>query len=412
MYFDLNVPVPIPASLPQKQGQTSKKNKGKQPATQAEQPKVIFSAAQLARLEARIDLLVRLGYTVVTFNQTVLSKVDPRNHVNVLDPLLSQLGKREGILYLKRLTIELDEDSEKGNGLIQSTGNTSLFTSYDILALKPTTQTNLSSACLTHTQPSPLTTHIISIPLAEPRLPFRLKHTLVRTAIRNGAVFEINYAGALLGGGVGGGGDEERRNWWAAARELVRVTKGKGLIVSSGVDNDQLLRAPRDVGNLITLLGIAQNLAHDAATLTPKSLLFRAQTRKTYRAILSEPTLIMPDRQTPRTALEEASGSLAPTSLSTNTEAPSQTKGNVSQDANDKAPENNGIIPAETPEKSDTGAEQTNRNRSNGKKRTIGDLYENDATAPAANGEVPLNDIVDKKKKKKRRAKATESSAS
>ncbi|OCB89464.1 hypothetical protein A7U60_g3354 [Sanghuangporus baumii] len=406
MYFDLNVPVPIPASLPRKQGQASKKNKGKQPATQAQQPKVVFSTVQLARLEARIDLLVRLGYTVVAFNQTVLSKVDPRNHVNVLDPLLSQLGKREGILYLKRLTIELDEDSEKGNGLVQSTGNISLFTSYDILALKPTTQTNLSSTCLTHTQPSPLTTHIISIPLTEPRLPFRLKHTLVRTAIKNGAVFEINYAGALLGGAGEGGGDEERRNWWAAARELVRVIKGKGLIVSSGVDNDQLLRAPRDIGNLITLLGIAQNLAHDAATLTPKSLLLRAQTRKTYRAILSEPTLIMPDRQTPRTALE-ASGSPAPTSLSTNTEAR-----DVSQDANDKALENNGITPAETPKKSDTGAEKTYRTRSNGKKRTIGDLDENDATAPAANGEVPPIDVVDKNKKKKRRAKAAESGAS
>ncbi|KAL5504894.1 RPP1 [Sanghuangporus vaninii] len=405
MYSDLNVPVPIPASLPQKQGQASKKNKGKQPATQVQQPRVVFSAAQLARLEARIDLLVRLGYTVVAFNQTVLSKVDPSNHVNVLDPLLSQLRKREGTLYLKRLTIELDEDSEKGNGL--STGNVSLFTSYDILALKPTTQTNLSSACLTHTQPSSLTTHIISIPLTEPRLPFRLKHTLVRTAIKNGAVFEINYFGALLAGGAGeGGGDEERRNWWAAARELVRVTKGKGLIVSSGVDNDQLLRAPRDVGNLIALLGIAQNLAHDAATLTPKSLLLRSQTRKTYRAILSEPTLIMPDRQTPRTALE-ASGSPASTSLSINTEAR-----DVSQDANDKALEKNGITPAETPKKSDTGAEKTNRTRSNGKKRTIGDMDENVATASAANGEVPPNDVVDKKKKKQRRAKAVESGAS
>ena len=133
-----------------------------------------------------------------------------------------------------------------------------MFTSYDILALRPSTQTNLSSACLTHTQPSPLTTHIISIPLTEPRLPFRLKHTLVRTAIKNGAVFEINYAGALLGGGgpSEGGGDEERRNWWAAARELVRVTKGKGLIVSGGADNDKLLRAPRDVGNLCVQLSL------------------------------------------------------------------------------------------------------------------------------------------------------------
>ena len=90
--------------------------------------------------------------------------------------------------------------------------------------------------------------------------------------MKNGAVFEIDYVGALGGGwrsvdsvdeigvdGAGGsskGGREEedsRRNWWAAARELVRVTKGKGVVVSGGgpvVDAEQYLRAPRDVGNL------------------------------------------------------------------------------------------------------------------------------------------------------------------
>jgi ribonuclease P/MRP protein subunit RPP1 len=45
--------------------------------------------------------------------------------------------------------------------------------------------------------PTPLTAHIIALPLTHPRLPFNLKHTLVRTAIKNGAMFEINYAGAL-----------------------------------------------------------------------------------------------------------------------------------------------------------------------------------------------------------------------
>ena len=70
-----------------------------------------------------------------------------------------------------------------------------------------------------------------------------MKHTLVRTAIKNGCVFEINYTGALQN-------DAERRNWWAAAREVVRVTKGKGLVVSSGVESDVDLRSPKDVGNL------------------------------------------------------------------------------------------------------------------------------------------------------------------
>lgn len=131
--------------------------------------------------------------------------------------------------------------------VIQTTSNQSLFASYDLIALQPTTQPTFSQACLTHSVPSQLTAHIISLPLTLPRLPYHLKHTLVRTAIKNGAVFEINYAGAVA---QQEGAEAERRNWWASAREVLRVTKGKGIIVSGGVENDLELRAPRDVGNL------------------------------------------------------------------------------------------------------------------------------------------------------------------
>ncbi len=99
---------------------------------------------------------------------------------------------------------------------------------------------------------------LFHLPLTLPRLPFNLKHTLARTAIKNGAVFEITYAGALGGdndpsiGSIAAseGGSAAKRNWWAAAREIVRVTKGKGIIVSGGITNVADLRAPRDVGNL------------------------------------------------------------------------------------------------------------------------------------------------------------------
>lgn len=122
----------------------------------------------------------------------------------------------------------------------------------------PTNQATLALACLTHSQPSPLTAHIISLPLTLPRLPFNLKHTLIRTAIKNGAVFEINYVGAIGGenditlseADAAENGPGAKRNWWGAARELTRVTKGKGLITSSGVTADLDFRAPDDVKNL------------------------------------------------------------------------------------------------------------------------------------------------------------------
>jgi ribonuclease P/MRP protein subunit RPP1 len=221
------------------------------------------------------------------------------------------------VVYLKRLNIILDQESEKGFGLvsavffehghwtenfIQINASVSLFNGYDLIALIPTTHNTFSLACLTHSLPSPLTAHIISLPLTLPRLPYHLKHTLVRTAIKNGAVFEINYVGALGGendsalvdADAAENGPAAKRNWWAAARELVRVTKGKGLLLSGGVVVDGDLRAPRDVANLLVLfpfhlnqncssgfriaiLGLAQDAAHEASTKVPKSIIIRAR---------------------------------------------------------------------------------------------------------------------------------------
>jgi ribonuclease P/MRP protein subunit RPP1 len=127
----------------------------------------------------------------------------------------------------------------------QNKSNDALLQTYDILSLHPTSPTTFSSACLTHSAPSTLTTHIISLPLTFPRMPFFFKHTLVRTAIKNGAVLEVAYSPA-----VGGAGDSERRNWWANVRELTRVTKGKGVIFSSGSSEVGDVRAPGDVANM------------------------------------------------------------------------------------------------------------------------------------------------------------------
>jgi ribonuclease P/MRP protein subunit RPP1 len=85
-----------------------------------------------------------------------------------------------------------------------------------------------------------------------------MKHTLIRTAIKNGAVFEINYVGALGGendsilveADAAENGPNAKRNWWASSRELVRVTKGRSIVVSGGIVNEADLRAPRDVANL------------------------------------------------------------------------------------------------------------------------------------------------------------------
>ncbi|KAF8900696.1 PHP domain-like protein [Gymnopilus junonius] len=263
MYFDLNIPVQKAA---QKQNISKK---GKQPQ---QEPTVSWTPAEISTIEGRIDLLVHLGYSVIGLSQTVNKKVDPKTHVNFLDSLLSRLRTRPGIVYLKRLNIILDAESEKGFGLINA--SVSLFNRYDLIAL---------SAISAH---SPYNFPSIDLP----RLPYHLKHTLIRSAIKNGAVFEINYVGALGGendavlidANAAESGSGAKRNWWSSTRELI----------AGGVVAEADVRPPRDISNLIHVLGLAQDAAHDAFAKTPKSLIIRAETRKTYRAV--PPKVIIP----------------------------------------------------------------------------------------------------------------------
>ncbi|KAL4078847.1 RNase P subunit p30-domain-containing protein [Scleroderma yunnanense] len=250
MSYDLNVPV------------TAYETARKQPRQCA----ALFTPAHIAAIETRVDFLVHceLGYNVLAFNQTISKKIDPKTRVNILDSLLSQLKARAGVVFLKRLTIILNEESEKGFGLTSI--NALAVESYDLLSLVLTTSTTCSLVRLAYSLPSPLTTDVISLPLTSPRLPFLLKHTLVQAAIKNGATGGLAF-------GVSDSGLNTKRNWWAAAQEVVRATKGKRIIVSGGALAEADYRGPRDVQNLISLLGLAQNLAHDASTATLKSLI-------------------------------------------------------------------------------------------------------------------------------------------
>jgi hypothetical protein len=75
---------------------------------------LLVAALMYLKLWSRI-----VGYTVIAFNQIIYKKIDPKTHVNELDSLLGLLRKRAGVKVLKRLTIVLDEDSEKGFGLVR-----------------------------------------------------------------------------------------------------------------------------------------------------------------------------------------------------------------------------------------------------------------------------------------------------
>lgn len=67
-----------------------------------------------------LKYILAVGYTIIALEHTIQTKYDPKTHENVFAALLTQLRKRDGILFIKRLTILLDEESDKGNGLVSA----------------------------------------------------------------------------------------------------------------------------------------------------------------------------------------------------------------------------------------------------------------------------------------------------
>jgi ribonuclease P/MRP protein subunit RPP1 len=62
------------------------------------------------------------------------------------------------------------------------------------------------------------------------------------------------------------------------AREIVRITGGKGVIISSGPGGGpSSLRGPADLVNLATTLGMPANVAKDCLSRNGKMVLLRAR---------------------------------------------------------------------------------------------------------------------------------------
>ena len=246
-----------------------------------------------------------VGYGTVAFNHMVATRFDAALHANPfrttgnrphppfpqLDPRVRGAGKEaRGLVQLSRLTVLLDQDSIKGGSGFVAANSTALQ-QYDLLAARPLTEAAFQHACITMSELKPFSVDIISLDLAAaPRLPFYLKRSTVGAALANGVVFEVEYSAAT---GDAGSGDAKarRRNMISGAREILRATNARGVIFTSGAQQALGLRAPYDVMNLAAVMGMSAGAAKEALSSACHSLCLRAQTRQTFRGVISRPTL-------------------------------------------------------------------------------------------------------------------------
>lgn len=138
---------------------------------------------------------------------------------------------------------------------------------YDLVAAVPQTEQLFDECCRR------LDIDLISLDLTE-RVPFRLPLPAVAAAIARGVHFEISYAPALRD-------SASRRNIVSNAQQLLRLTRGRNIILSSGALRPMEVRGAHDVANLgISLLGMPHDCAHKAVGSNVATVLKRARLRK------------------------------------------------------------------------------------------------------------------------------------
>lgn len=94
--------------------------------------------------------------------------------------------------------------------------------------------------------------------------------------------FEICYApGVLASDG------QARKNLISNATQLIRATRGKGLVISSEAKGALSMRAPWDVINLACLWGLGQERGVEAVSREARSVTLQARMKRTgYRGVI------------------------------------------------------------------------------------------------------------------------------
>ena len=95
-------------------------------------------------------------------------------------------------------------------------------------------------------------------------------------ALQRGIKFEICYAAGVLStdGGL------SRRNLISNATQLIRATRGRGIIISSEATKALACRGPLDVINLAAVWGLGQEKGFEAVGSEARSVVVQAQMRK------------------------------------------------------------------------------------------------------------------------------------
>ena len=202
-----------------------------------------------------------VGYNVAALNHTLSGKLPADLTCPIPEVPLAKTPKK--LRIIRRCTLIFSDPSQ--NHRLASLAN-----AYDILALRPTSEKAFLQACNSVEYVS-----LISLDLTQ-RHAFYFKPKVVSTALARGIRFELCYSQGILATD-----SMSRRNLISNATQLIRATRGKGIILSSESSKAIGLRAPMDVINLATVWGLSQERGREAVEREARAVIVKADFMRT-----------------------------------------------------------------------------------------------------------------------------------
>lgn len=222
----------------------------------------------IRELNATLSTLHNLGYTHIVLNFTVNqsdkfpSNVKDMNPMNIAERF-GELMKKTGLKIYSRITLIIDDPS-KGQSLSK------ISQVYDIVAALPISERGLTVATTN------LDIDLLTFNYGN-RLPTFLKHKNICGCVKRGVKIEIVYGYSLRDIG-------QRRQFVQNVRGVIRSSRSRGIVVSSGVRNSLECRNILGVTSLLKTLGLPSDQCSRAMGETAALVLLNGRLRsKSYK---------------------------------------------------------------------------------------------------------------------------------
>lgn len=226
------------------------------------------NAEQVAKVRHTLSTLHTLGYTHVALNFTVSHSDKFPNNPKELNPLkiderFGDLMKSTGLKIYSRITLVIDDPS-KGQSLSKISQH------YDIIAALPISERGITLAT-TNLDIDLLTFHYGQ------RLPTFLKHKSICSCVKRGVKVEIVYAHALRD-------SQSRRQFISNVRSVIRSSRSRGIVISSGAQSPIECRNLLSTTCLIKSLGLPSDRCSKAQGQLASLVLLNGRLRtKSYK---------------------------------------------------------------------------------------------------------------------------------